>query len=123
MDTKLADYKKAFEEKYPGTEVRFEAITDYEGDMAIRMQTEEYGDVLSVPEYPGTGDLPTYFEPLGTPEELSRKYGDLCHIAGQRYRKDRDLLRRGGYVCGAGVHNASGDRRLYQGAFQTLGIG
>lgn len=74
VDTKLADYKKAFEEKYPGTEVKFEAITDYEGDMAIRMQTEEYGDVLSVPEYLGTGDLPTYFEPLGTPEELSQKY-------------------------------------------------
>lgn len=74
VDTKFADYKKAFEEKYPGTEVKFEAITDYEGDIAIRMQTEEYGDVLCVPEYMATGDLQNYFEPLGTPEELGEKY-------------------------------------------------
>ena len=49
IDTKFADYKAAFEAKYPGTTVNFESITDYETDMGIRMQTTEYGDVLSLP--------------------------------------------------------------------------
>lgn len=77
VDTKLAEYKQRFEEKYPGTEVKFEAITDYEGDMGIRMQTEEYGDVLSIPEYLAIGDLGNYFEPLGMPQDLSDKYEDI----------------------------------------------
>ncbi|MCR5403926.1 MAG: extracellular solute-binding protein [Butyrivibrio sp.] len=74
VDTKFADYAKQFEEKYPGTEVKFEAITDYEGDVAIRLQTEEYGDVLSIPNSMANVDFPNYFEPLGTVEELKDKY-------------------------------------------------
>ena len=74
VDTKFADYAKQFEAKYPGTEVKFEAITDYEGDVAIRLQTEEYGDVLSIPNSMANVDFPNYFEPLGTVEELKDKY-------------------------------------------------
>lgn len=74
VDTKFQDYKKEFEEKYPGTEVKFEAITDYEGDVAIRMQTEEYGDVLLIPNSVPNTEFANYFEPLGTIEELSSDY-------------------------------------------------
>lgn len=49
VDTKLQEYKEAFEEKYPGTSVEFEAITDYEGTVRTRMGTQEYGDVLCRP--------------------------------------------------------------------------
>lgn len=34
VDTVLPEYKKKFEAKYPGTNVKFEAITDYEGRCA-----------------------------------------------------------------------------------------
>lgn len=74
VDTSFAEYKKTFEEKYPGTEVKFEGITDYEGDVSIRMQTKEYGDVLMVPNNVKSNLLSTYFEPLGTVDELSEKY-------------------------------------------------
>ena len=74
IDTKFADYAAMFTEKYPGTEVKFEAITDYEGDVAIRMQTEEYGDVLSLPNSVSNVDFPNYFEPFGTVDELKGKY-------------------------------------------------
>lgn len=74
VDTKLADYKKTFEEKYPGTTVKFETVTDYEGDVAIRMQTEEYGDVLALPNSVPNTDFANYFEPLGTVDELKDKY-------------------------------------------------
>lgn len=74
IDTKFADYAAKFSEMYPGTEVKFEAITDYEGDVAIRMQTEEYGDVLSLPSSVSNVDFPNYFEPFGTVDELKGQY-------------------------------------------------
>ena len=69
VDTKLQEYKDAFEKKYPGTDVEFEAITDYEGTVRTRMSTKEYGDVLCRPSIQ-TVDYPKYFEPLGTIEEF-----------------------------------------------------
>lgn len=69
-----ADYKKRFEAKYPGVTVRFEAITDYEGEVTIRMNTTEYGDVLLIPNSVTPDQLPNFFEPLGTVEELRQKY-------------------------------------------------
>lgn len=72
VDTTFADYKKAFEAKYPGTKVEFEAITDYEGEVTTRMSTDEYGDVLIIPAGISVADYPTYFEPLGTADELGK---------------------------------------------------
>lgn len=74
IDTKFADYKKTFEEKYPGTTVKFESVTDYEGDVAIRMQTEEYGDVLSLPNSIPNTDYANYFESFGTVDDLKDQY-------------------------------------------------
>lgn len=77
VDGLFADYKAQFEEKYPGTEVEFEAITDYEGEVTTRMSTEEYGDVLIIPAGISVADYPTYFEPLGTSDEVSETYNYL----------------------------------------------
>ncbi|MFY1670483.1 ABC transporter substrate-binding protein [Plantactinospora sp. WMMB334] len=74
VDTVFQDYKKTFEAKYPGTTVKFEAITDYEGEVRIRMNTDEYGDVLLIPNSVTADLLPTFFEPLGTVTELEKKY-------------------------------------------------
>ena len=74
VDTKFADYKKAFEDKYPGTKVRFEPITDYEGDAATRIQTTDYGDVLLIPNSVPNTEFADYFEPLGTVDALSDTY-------------------------------------------------
>ena len=49
VDTVFQEYKKTFEAKYPDVTVKFEAITDYEGEVRIRMNTEDYGDVLLIP--------------------------------------------------------------------------
>jgi ABC-type glycerol-3-phosphate transport system substrate-binding protein len=38
------------------------------------MNTEDYGDVLLIPNTIAQADLPDYFEPLGTVEELSQTY-------------------------------------------------
>ncbi len=67
-------YVPRFNEKYPNITVNFEAITDYEGQVKIRMNTQDYGDVLLIPNAVLPQDLPTFFEPLGSVEELSEKY-------------------------------------------------
>jgi ABC-type glycerol-3-phosphate transport system substrate-binding protein len=74
VDTVFQDYKRRFEEKYPEVTVTFEAITDYEGEVRIRMNTPEYGDVLLIPNSVTPDQLPNFFEPLGTVDEMSQKY-------------------------------------------------
>ncbi|MBQ7918380.1 MAG: extracellular solute-binding protein [Lachnospiraceae bacterium] len=63
-----------FNEKYPDVTVKVESITDYAGELAIRMQTEEYGDVLMIPDAVPSSEYGNYFESFGTVEELSDKY-------------------------------------------------
>ena len=75
VDTTFADYAATFEKKYPGTTVKFEALTDYEGDTKIRLNSKDYGDVLLIPSSNVTKDkYANYFEPLGSTEDLAKEY-------------------------------------------------
>lgn len=74
VDTVFQDYKAEFEEAYPDVTVNFEAITDYEGEIAVRMNTDDYGDVLLIPNSVNPDQLPNFFEPLGSVDEMSEKY-------------------------------------------------
>lgn len=74
VDTTFADYKKTFEAKYPDVKVTFEAVTDYDGEVKTRMNTDDYGDVLIMPTGVANADLSSFFEPLGTTDELGQKY-------------------------------------------------
>jgi raffinose/stachyose/melibiose transport system substrate-binding protein len=74
VGTVFERYKQEFKKIHPDVTVKFEAITDYEGEVKIRMNTEEYGDVLLIPATVTNEQLPTFFEPLGTVEELGEKY-------------------------------------------------
>lgn len=74
VDTTFAEYKETFEGLYPDVTVSFEAITDYEGEVRIRMNTSDYGDVLLIPNSITADQLPSFFSPLGTVEELSEEY-------------------------------------------------
>ncbi len=74
VDNVFQDYKAEFEKKYPDVTVTFEAITDYEGEIAIRLNTDDYGDVLVIPNSVSKDQLANYFEPLGTVDELKKDY-------------------------------------------------
>jgi ABC-type glycerol-3-phosphate transport system substrate-binding protein len=74
VDTVFADYERRFKEIHPDVEINFEAITDYDGEVRIRLNTQEYGDVLMIPDAVTKDQLSQFFEPLGTLEEMSRKY-------------------------------------------------
>jgi ABC-type glycerol-3-phosphate transport system substrate-binding protein len=70
----IKQYLPKFNAKYPDVKVKFEAITDYEGEVRIRMNTKDYGDVLLIPNSVTADQLPTFFEPLGSVDDLAKKY-------------------------------------------------
>lgn len=74
VDTVFQEYAATFAAANNGTKVNFEAITDYEGEVAIRLNTTEYGDVLLVPNSVKPEQLGDFFEPLGTTEEMAQTY-------------------------------------------------
>ncbi|MFD8153177.1 ABC transporter substrate-binding protein [Streptomyces sp. NPDC059720] len=87
VDTDLKKYAAAFEKKYPDVKVEFQAITDYEGEVKIRMNTDDYGDVLLIPGSVQRSDYPKFFEPLGSPGEMAQKYNwtDFATVQDKTY--------------------------------------
>ncbi|MFF5229106.1 ABC transporter substrate-binding protein [Dactylosporangium sp. NPDC000521] len=73
-DGTMQRYAGQFKALYPKVTVKFEGVTDYEGEVKIRMNTENYGDVLLIPNTVVTEDYPKYFAPLGSAADLSAKY-------------------------------------------------
>lgn len=66
----IADFNK----KYPDVKVTVESAKDYAGELATRMQTTEYGDVLMIPDAVPSKEYSKYFLPFGTVDELKDKY-------------------------------------------------
>lgn len=83
MDRYAAEFNKV----YPDVKVKFEGLTDYEGEVKIRMNTENYGDVLMIPAVIAKNDYPKFFAPLGTTEDLGGKYrfSDKTDVDGKVY--------------------------------------
>lgn len=73
-DNLFVDYIAQFNEIYPDIKVNLETMTDYVGEIAIRMSTIEYGDVLMISDDVPLAELGDFFEPLGTVDELSKTY-------------------------------------------------
>ena len=104
-----AEYAPAFAAANNGTQVNFEAITDYEGEVAIRMNTTEYGDVLLIPNSVKPEQYADFFEPMGSVEDMSQTYRFVQEKAfdGQVY----GLAQTGnatGYVLNVRVWNEAG---------------
>lgn len=60
VDTVFKDYAAKFNEKYPDVKVNFEALSNYEDQIKIRMSTSDYGDVLLLPTSVAIKDLPEF---------------------------------------------------------------
>ena len=71
-------YAAEFHKKYPDATVKFEGITDYEGEMTTRLSTSDYGDVLGIPNSVAPKQLADYFVPLGKTEDLKTDYRFLA---------------------------------------------
>lgn len=87
QDGTMDRYAEAFNRTYPKVKVEFEGITDYEAEVKIRMNTEDYGDVLMIPAVIKKNDYPKFFASLGTEEERSEKYRftDYTAVDGKVY--------------------------------------
>lgn len=74
QDGTLARYSEEFKALYPDVTVNWETITDYAGEVATRLNTTDYGDVLNIPPSLSADKFSQFFSPLGTVEELGAKY-------------------------------------------------
>lgn len=74
QDGTFEKYASDFKALYPNVTVTFEGITDYEGQVAIRLNTKDYGDVLALPRSVKASQLSTFFEPIGDQAELAKQF-------------------------------------------------
>ncbi|MFE9439793.1 extracellular solute-binding protein [Streptomyces sp. NPDC006602] len=86
-DGTMKKYAAEFNKTYPKVKVEFEALTNYETEVKIRMNTENYGDVLLIPAVIKKADYPRFFASLGTEEERGKKYRftDYTTVDGKVY--------------------------------------
>lgn len=77
VDTVFKDYAAQFNKEYPNVKVNFQALSDYESQIKIRMNSDDYGDVLLLPTSIALADTPDFFEPLGTLDEMKQQYQGL----------------------------------------------
>ncbi|MGW0332926.1 extracellular solute-binding protein [Streptomyces sp. NPDC003011] len=87
QDGTMKKYAAEFNKTYPKVKVEFEALTNYESEVKIRMNTENYGDVLLIPAVIKKDDYPKFFASLGTSEERAKKYRftDFTTVDGKVY--------------------------------------
>lgn len=64
VDTDLKKFGDDYKAK-TGVTIKWEAIKDYEGDIKVRLNSNDYGDVLLLPSTMPKKELPNFFEPLG----------------------------------------------------------
>lgn len=67
VDTTLKDYAEDYKER-TGVTIKWQALTDYDGDVKVRLNSDNYGDVLLIPQLPAS-QLKEFFEPLGKLED------------------------------------------------------
>jgi ABC-type glycerol-3-phosphate transport system substrate-binding protein len=72
-DGSLAEMTKSFEEKY-NCKVEYRTYTNYAEDAATVLGSPNWGDVMMIPDSVGLKDLGSFFEPLGSFDDLSKDY-------------------------------------------------
>ena len=72
-DGSLDELTKAFEDAN-NCDVQYVGYQDYAGTVATRMGTDDYGDVLMIPDDVELKDLSNFFDPIGTYDELGVTY-------------------------------------------------
>ncbi|MGF7143321.1 ABC-type glycerol-3-phosphate transport system substrate-binding protein [Anaerotaenia torta] len=81
IDTVFQDYIKEFNKLYPNVKIEYEAMTNYEEDVTIRLTTENWGDICMIPKTVALANLGDFFVPFGTVEELSPVYNFVTEKA------------------------------------------
>lgn len=73
----MQPYLEAFNQKYPGIQIDYKYYSDYETEAGEQLESGDYPDVLFVPGSVSPDKYVDYFEPLGTRNDLDKKYNYL----------------------------------------------
>lgn len=65
VDTVYAGYVKEFNQMYPNITVTYDAVTDYEESLRLRLTTGDWGDICFIPTAVQKSQMGDYFAPLG----------------------------------------------------------
>ncbi len=74
VDTVYAGYAKQFNELYPNITIEYEAVSDYEEALNLRLPNGDWGDICFIPSTVAKSDMGTYFAPLGKMDVLDGIY-------------------------------------------------
>lgn len=74
VDTVYQGYADEFMKKYPNIKVTYEAITDYEESLTLRLTNGDWGDICFIPSTVDKSEMGEYFTPLGDYETLNGIY-------------------------------------------------
>lgn len=74
VDTVYKGYAEQFQEIYPNITVTYEAITDYEESLTLRLTNGDWGDICFIPSACEKSDFSTYFLSLGDYSKLNNIY-------------------------------------------------
>lgn len=74
VDTVYKGYAEQFMELYPNITVEYEAVTDYEEALRLRLTTGDWGDLCFIPTSVAKNELADYFTPLGSYDTLNEIY-------------------------------------------------
>lgn len=81
VDTVYAGYAEQFHELYPNITVTYEAVTDYEESLTLRIMTGEWGDICFIPTSVSKADLSSYFASMGELDTLEPIYNFIADKA------------------------------------------
>ena len=81
VNTKYKEYAEKFKEMYPNITVEYEAITDYEEALNLRLPNGDWGDICFIPATVAKKDMGTYFAPLGSVDTLDPLYNFIADKA------------------------------------------
>ena len=65
VDTVYKGYAEQFMQLYPNITVEYEAVTDYEESLNLRLPTGDWGDICYIPTSVAKSEMSEYFSPLG----------------------------------------------------------
>ena len=74
VDTVYSGYAEQFMQIYPNITVTYDAITDYEESLTLRLTNGDWGDICFIPSTVDKSELGTYFTPLGDYGTLNEIY-------------------------------------------------
>lgn len=74
VDTVYAGYAEQFHELYPNITVTYEAVTDYEESVTLRLTNGDWGDICFIPSGCEKSEFSNYFIPLGDYDTLNSQY-------------------------------------------------